>query len=633
MKRVAGELLSVEADILADGHEQIRCVVQHRRPSSSAWAETEMRALGNDRWRGDLSCDVLGLHAYRVMAWIDVFATWSNRLAKRVAAGEDPRAELEAGASLVRDIARTASGAEREALLGYAARLGGRDGAAVAGEPVLRALMRAHDPRAHAATLPYEVPVLVERARARFSTWYELFPRSAGPADRHGTLRDVRERLPLVERMGFDILYLPPIHPIGTTDRRGPNNTASRDASDEGSPWAIGSPAGGHDAVHPELGTLDDLRALVTAAHERDIDVALDLAFQCAPDHPYVREHPEWFRHRPDGTIQFAENPPKKYRDIYPFDFESSDWQGLWNELLRVTLFWTEQGVRVFRVDNPHTKPFPFWEWLIANVRARHPDVIFLSEAFTRPKVMYRLAKLGFTQSYTYFAWRTTKHDLVRYFTELTRTPVREFFRPSLWPNTPDILTEQLQYGGRSAFITRLVLAATLGASYGVYGPAFELLESRAVAPGSEEYLDSEKYQRRAWDWGERAGIREILTLLNGIRRANPALQTDRGLRFHETDSDALIAYSKRSADGTNTLLMVVNLDPHHVQTGFVDLDLAELGLDDDEPFQMHDLLGGGRYQWRGARNYVDLRPDGVPAHVMAIRRHQRTERDFDYYL
>ncbi len=633
MKRVVGETLSVEADVLADGHEHLRCVVQHRPAGGATWSETEMRALGNDRWRADLAFPAVGRYAYRLAAWIDRFATWSDELAKRAAAGEDLTAELGTGARIVRAAADAASGGDREALLAHAERLAaGRDGATAASEPDLVALMRRYDPRPHVTTPPSEVPVTVERERARFSTWYELFPRSAGPAERHGTLADVRLRLPLVERMGFDVLYLPPIHPIGTTERRGPNNTASHDARDTGSPWAIGAPAGGHDAIHPELGTLDDLRALVADARGRGIDVALDLAFQCSPDHPYVRDHPQWFRRRPDGTVRYAENPPKKYRDVYPFDFETEDWRALWDELLRVTLFWVEQGIRVFRADNPHTKPFAFWEWLIDRVRAACPEVIFLSEAFTRPKVMYRLAKLGFTQSYTYFAWRTSKRELERYFTELTRTPVREFFRPNLWPNTPDVLTEQLQFGGRPAFVTRVVLAATLGASYGIYGPAFELVEQRAVAPGSEEYLDSEKYQRRAWDWGERSGIREVIALLNRIRRANPALQTDRGLRFHATDNEALIAYSKRSADGANVILTVVNLDPHHAQAGFVECDLAELGLDTDDAFQVHDLLGGGRYLWRGARNHVDLRPDGLPAHVFTVRRRTRTERDFDYY-
>ena len=361
------------------------------------------------------------------------------------------------------------------------------------------------------------------------------------------------------------------------------------------------------------------------------IEVALDLAFQCSPDHPYVRDHPRWFRHRPDGSIQFAENPPKKYRDIFPIDFTTDDWRALWDELLRVTRFWVDQGVTVFRVDNPHTKPFAFWEWLIGEVKRDHPEVIFLAEAFTRPKVMYRLAKLGFTQSYTYFTWRNTKHEIAEYFTELTQTPVREFFRPNLWPNTPDILHEVLQIGGRPAFLSRLVLAATLGASYGIYGPAFELCEGRPVAAGSEEYLDSEKYQRRRWDWDRHAGIRDVVARLNRIRRDNPALRSDRSLRFHETDSDRLIAYSKRDKAADNAILTVVSLDPHHAQAGLISLDLAELGVAEDQPYQLHDLLGDARYLWHGSRGYVELRPE-MPAHVFAVRRRVRSERDFDYY-
>ena len=632
VKRVAGERLAVEAHVFADGHERLRCVLQHRADPGTEWRELEMLPILNDRWVGEIACGALGRYAYRVMAWIDPFATWSARLSRRAAAGEDLASELRVGAALVREAAERAGAAERKILIAFAGQLADPDGgAALAADPKLVRLMRHHDPRAHATTLPYDVPFVVERERSRFSSWYELFPRSAATADRHGTLADVRARLPLIERMGFDVLYLPPIHPIGTTDRRGPNNTPATGGDHVGSPWAIGAAEGGHDAVHPALGTHDDLRALVSDARARGIDVALDLAFQCSPDHPYVREHPQWFRRRPDGTIQFAENPPKKYRDIYPFDFETEDWQALWAELLRVTLFWVDHGIRAFRVDNPHTKPFAFWEWLIGQVKAKQPDVIFLSEAFTRPKVMYRLAKLGFSQSYTYFAWRTTKAELTEYFTELTRTPVREYFRPNLWPNTPDILTEQLQFVGRSAFVSRLVLAATLGASYGIYGPAFELGEHRAAEPGSEEYLDSEKYQRRSWDWNEDAGIRAIVTLVNRIRRENRALQADTTLRFHATDGDALIAYSKCGPDGEGAILTVVDLDPHHPQAGIVELDLAELGIGEDESFQVHDLLGGERFIWHGRRNRVELHPDR-PAHVFAVRRRVRTERDFDYY-
>jgi starch synthase (maltosyl-transferring) len=433
--------------------------------------------------------------------------------------------------------------------------------------------------------------------------------------------------------MGFDVLYLPPIHPIGRTNRKGANNSVTASTGEPGSPWAIGSDEGGHKAVHPELGTLEDFRHLVRAAQEKGLSLALDIAFQCSPDHPYIREHPEWFRHRPDGSIQYAENPPKKYEDIVPFDFECEAWRELWSEMLSIVCHWIDQGVSIFRVDNPHTKPFAFWEWLIGEVKRDHPEVIFLAEAFTRPKVMYRLAKAGFSQSYTYFAWRNTTWELAQYFTELTQTSVSDYFRPNLWPNTPDILTEYLQTGGRPAFAARLVLAATLGASYGIYGPAFELGEARAKDPGSEEYLDSEKYQLRSWALDSPDTLREMIALVNEIRRENLALQSDRGLRFHPTENDRLIAYTKSTADLADVVLTVVNMDPHHTQSGMVTLPLADLGLDTEKSYQAHELLSGARYLWTGPRNYVEINPHAAPAQIFRFRRRARSEHDFEYFL
>ena len=413
---------------------------------------------------------------------------------------------------------------------------------------------------------------------------------------------------------------------------RAPTTSSPPSASDPGSPWAIGSAAGGHKAIHPELGTLDDFRRFVAQARTRKLKIALDVAFQTAPDHPYVAAHPEWFRRRPDGTVQFAENPPKQYQDIYPFDFESEDWGGLWAELKSVLDFWIAEGVEVFRVDNPHTKPFAFWEWAIGEVKRAHPEVIFLAEAFTRPKVMQRLAKLGFSQSYTYFAWRNTKQEIIDYFTELTRGPAREYFRPNCWPNTPDILTEHLQFGGRPAFLVRLILAATLSASYGIYGPAFELMEDEPREPGSEEYLDSEKYQLRLWEPERPGSLRHVITRVNRIRREQSALQWDRTLRFHPTDNDALLCYSKSGPQDDTLVVVVVNLDPHHAQTGWVELSLGDLALEPAQPYQAHDLLSGARFLWRGARNFVALDPT-TPAHILRLRRRVRTERDFDYFL
>ena len=433
--------------------------------------------------------------------------------------------------------------------------------------------------------------------------------------------------------MGFDVVYLPPIHLIGQSFRRGKNNSADVQPDDVGSPWAVGSKEGGHKAVHPKLGTLEDFKRFLSKAGERGIEVALDIAVQCSPDHPYVTEHPEWFHTRPDGTIQYAENPPKKYQDIYPLDFETEEWQALWEELKSVFQFWIDQGVRIFRVDNPHTKPFSFWEFVIGEIKEKHPDVLFLSEAFTRPHVMFRLAKAGFSQSYTYFAWRNTKQEITGYFTELNQTELREYLRPNLWPNTPDILPEFLQVGGKAAFMVRLILAATLGASYGIYGPAFELCEHAPLRPGSEEYLNSEKYELKHRDLNAAGSLKELISRVNRIRKENPALQSNHNLRFHETDNPSLICYSKASDDFSNVIFVVVNLDCFHAQAGWVRLELASLGLDATQAFQVHDLLGDGKYLWQGLQNYVELVPESLPAHILRVRRWVRTERDFDYYL
>jgi len=474
-----------------------------------------------------------------------------------------------------------------------------------------------------------EMPIEVDRKRAAFSTWYEMFPRSAAQG-KHGTFRDVYAELPRIAKMGFDVLYLPPIHPIGTTLRKGRNNKAGSGKDDVGSPWAIGGVEGGHTAVHPQLGTIADFERLVKAATDHGIEIALDVAFQASPDHPFVKEHPEWFLKRPDGSIQYAENPPKTYQDSYPFHFQSESWQELWRELRDIFLFWTGKGVRIFRVDNPHTKPLPFWHWAVSELKRENPELIFLAEAFTRPKIMYWLAKCGFSQSYTYFAWRNTASELREYFTQITKPPVSDFFRPNAWPNTPDILTEYLQYGGRPAFTIRLVLAATLSANYGIYGPAFERFVHLARESGSEEYLDSEKYVVKRW---EETGddLSEFITVVNRVRRDNIALQQNATLQFHKSENESILCYSK--AAGDNIVLCVVNVDPHNTQSGWVELDLAALHLDPNRPFQVHDLLSGARHTWHGARNFVQLNPHVVPAHIFRIRRRVRTEKDFEYYL
>ncbi len=636
IKRIAGDRVVVEAAIVADGHELVSAVVLHRRVDDGGWTEVPMEPLGDDRFRAAFSVRAPGRHAYTVLAWVDRYRSWARDLGKRLEAGQDVAVELLIGVGLIQTAAERAEGADRESLAAAAAmlRAGGVALAHAALDPGLADLMVRHGDRPFAARHQPDLEIVVDRERARFSAWYELFPRSASPVPgRHGTLRDVEGRLPAIAAMGFDVLYLPPIHPIGRVNRKGPDNHPDAKPGDPGSPWAIGSAEGGHKAVHPELGTLEDLHHLRDAAAAHGLELALDIAFQCAPDHPYATEHPEWFRMRPDGTIQYAENPPKRYQDIYPFDFETTAWRGLWDELGSVVRFWAEQGIRIFRVDNPHTKPFDFWEWLIADIKRDYPDAIFLAEAFTRPKVMYRLAKLGFTQSYNYFPWRNTRAELTEYLTELTTTEVAEFFTPNLWPNTPDILPEYLQFGGPPAFMARAVLAATLGPSYGLYGPAYELCVAEPLAPGREEYLGSEKYEIRTWDWAAEGSLAGLLARLNAIRRDNPAFRDNHGLAFHPVTNPEIIAYSKATPDESNQVLVVVNLDPHHVQSGFVDLPLAGLGLDAGRSYQVHDVLNDARYLWNGSRNYVELGPRQHQANVFVIRRWARSEHDFDYYL
>ncbi len=638
IKRTVGESVSVEADVFVDGHDALGCVLLYRREDDTAWTEVGMEPLGNDRWRGEFTVTQLGRYLYTLEAWVDPFETWRRDLAKKSDAGQDVAVEIGVGAGLVARASQRAGAGDRARLNEWQRKLSAEgDGAKkpdLALSEDLARLMAGYPEKSAPTSYGRELPVVVERERARYSTWYEMFPRSCAPeSGRHGTFKDCEARLSYVASMGFDVLYLPPVHPVGRTHRKGKNNAQKAGRSDPGSPWAIGSKVGGHKAVDPHLGTLADFRRLMATAREHGIEIALDLAFQCSPDHPYVEEHPEWFRWRPDGSLQYAENPPKKYEDIYPLNFDTDQWRDLWEEMRSIVLFWIEQGVRLFRVDNPHTKPFRFWEWLISGVKRDHPDAIFLSEAFTRPKVMYRLAKLGFSQSYTYFAWRNTQWELSQYFTELAQSDVREYFRASLWPNTPDILTEYLQSGGRPAFMARLVLAATLGASYGIYGPAFELGEHLPREPGSEEYLNSEKYEIRHWDLERPDSLREFIARVNRIRRENAALQRDWSLRFHGVENEKLICYSKQTQDREVAIIVVVNIDPHHTQSGWVRLDLDSLGIDPEQPYQVHDLLGDARYLWHGAHNYVELNPHVVPAHLFRVRRQIRSERDFDYYM
>lgn len=636
IKRVIGDNVVVEADAFTDSHDALACVLRYRHESEKNWHEVPMSPLGNDRWQASFPLTELGSYSYTITAWIEHFFSWQHEFVRRNDV-QDIALAVQGGAKLVEEAAARATGEHQLQLQQFAKEL--REvkpeaSAVLAQSKTLASLMTQYSNRSLASDYPYLLNVWSEPIKAQYSTWYEFFPRSCVNDDiAHGSFTECEKRLPYIAAMGFDVVYLPPIHPIGLTNRKGANNTLMATESDVGSPWAIGTAAGGHKSIHPQLGTLDDFQHLVMKARELGLDIALDIAFQCSPDHLYVREHPEWFCHRADGSIQYAENPPKKYEDIVPFNFETDNWQELWQELLDVFLFWIKQGITLFRVDNPHTKPFPFWQWLISEVKRVHPEIIFLAEAFTRPKITYQLAKLGFSQSYTYFTWRNTKRELETYFTTLTQTEIREYFRPNLWTNTPDILSEYLQFGGRPAFMLRLVLAATLGANYGIYGPAYELMEATPREAGTEDYLNSEKYQVRQWELDRADSLKDFITRVNRIRKENPALQQDHSLQFFEVDNDHLLCYAKITADKLDTILVVVNLDPHHTQSGWVTLPLDALGLDVLNAYQMQDMLTSARFLWHGSRNYVEINPQVSPAHIFKLRRRVRTEHDFDYFL
>ncbi|MGH8751222.1 MAG: alpha-1,4-glucan--maltose-1-phosphate maltosyltransferase [Burkholderiales bacterium] len=637
IKRIEGETVVVETDAFADGNEVLRCMLKYRREQEAQWTEVEMAPLANDRWRGQFTVTAIGRYRYTVTAWVDRFLSWRHDFSRRTEP-EDITIALLAGAKIVAAAVARAQGHDAERLnVLHQALLNKTElerRCQIGLSQDLAQLMARNPDRRNATVYGRELVVTVDPVRARFSAWYELFPRSTSEAAGvHGTFKDCEARLPYIVAMGFDVLYLPPIHPIGRVQRKGPDNTLLAAAESPGSPWAIGAREGGHKAIHPQLGGAQDFRHLVAKARAHGIEIALDIAFQCAPDHPYVKEHPDWFCWRPDGSVQYAENPPKKYQDIYPFNFETEAWRELFEELKSIFLHWIAEGVTIFRVDNPHTKPFALWEWLIGEVKREHPQIIFLSEAFTRPKVMHRLAKLGFTQSYTYFAWRNTRSELTEYLTELTQQDTREYFLPNLWPNTPDILTEYLQFGGRPAFMTRLVLAATLGASYGIYGPAYELAENTPRDPGGEEYLNSEKYGIRQWDLNRADSLKDFIGRINRIRRDNPALQHDWNLKFYPVTNEELICYGKTSDDLGNVIIIVVNLDPYHTQSGWVELPLSELDIDAEHPYQVCDLLTGAHYLWHGARNYVKLDPHQAPAHILCLRRRVHGERDFDYFM
>lgn len=624
VKRVVGESLTVQADIFADGHDRISAVLDWRQ-GDGTWQEVPMIFLENDRWQAEILVPTPGRFTYRIRGWVDPYQTWRAHVHSFLAADLEISAVVwMEGITRVLEVAGSVPSRRVSRLL--------REWTDRFAEPndVPQALRQLDTLMHDIAAIPHAptqypdgepgLPLWVDPVDAQYTSWYELFPRSAGSQPGlHGTLNDVIKRLPYIADMGFSVVYVPPIHPIGESFRKGRRNAKAAQPGDPGSPWAIGGDAGGHMAIHPELGTFDDFGRLVGTARDLGLSIALDLAFQCSPDHPWVREHPEWFRIRPDGSIQFAENPPKKYEDIVPFDFECESWQSLWEALYGVVEFWIGHGVRYFRVDNPHTKSLYFWEWLIDQVKQEHPEVVFLAEAFTRPAVMQHLAKVGFSQSYTYFTWRNSASELRQYVQELVSAPVVDYFRPSFWPNTPDILPQSLQEGGQAGFVTRLILAATLSASYGIYGPVFELMVATPAMTPGEEYEDSEKYRIANWDWECQDSLGPLITQVNQFRRHHPALANNRSIRFHAVDNDQLLAYSKASLEGDDVVLMVVNMDYRYRQSGFVTLSLQDLGIAPDEDFVVSDALTGSRYVWHGPRNYVELDPLKQSAHLFSV--------------
>lgn len=641
VKRAVGQDLVVEADIFKEGHDVVSAVLKYR-PLGGTWRETPMVPLVNDRWRGVFPVTGAGNWEYTIEAWGDGFCSWQEEIHKKHSGGlRDLQSEALEGAALISAAAgRAGKSPDAKKLKNFAARLEEADADAtnvLASSPELAALMTVWSDRSLSTEHRPALPLWVDRERAVFAAWYEFFPRSAeGKPDAGSTFRDCLGRIDDARAMGFDVIYFPPIHPIGETNRKGRNNSLRCEPGEPGVPYAIGNHrhgvnGGGHKDVAPELGTLEDFAWLVGEVQNRGMEIALDFAINCSPDHPYVTGHPEWFFKRPDGTIKYAENPPKKYEDVYPLNFHNADWKGLWAEMRDVILFWCRLGVRIFRVDNPHTKPVSFWEWLIAEIHGEFPDVIFLSEAFTRPKMMQTLAKAGFTQSYTYFTWRNTKPELTEYLTELTQTEMKEYFRANFFPNTPDILPVMLQQSGRPGFLIRSVLATMLSPVYGIYS-GFELCENTPV-PGREEYLDSEKYQFKGRDWAAPGNIKEYLTRLNAIRRENRALQEYDNLRFHLAENDQVMFFSKATAALDNLILVAVTLDPFNAQTAFVHVPLAAWGIGDTEPFEVEDLLTGERFSWVGARNFVSLQPHTRPAHVLRVRRWAGRENGRDVFL
>jgi starch synthase (maltosyl-transferring) len=635
-KALEGDLLDVEADVFADGHDLIAADLLYKHESEAEWKSITLAPLVNDRWKGSINLERTGIYRFHIKGWIDTFRTIQHDIKAKMNAEEDILPDVSEALEIMKkgvQLSDPETGRSLEGFISLAEKSTGTDLVRILLDERLFLLLRGCVP-SWSITQSEIFDVLAENRDTGFSSWYEVFPRSwKKSSSEQGTLKSLSSFVPFIADMGFDVLYLSPVHPIGKTNRKGRNNSKISKEGDPGSPWAIGSEEGGHKSLHPALGDVEDFKNLVAEADRKGMKVALDLAFQCSPDHPYVKDHPEWFSWRPDGTIQYAQNPPKKYEDVVPFNFECDNWEDLWKELKSVVEYWISLGVKIFRVDNPHTKPLVFWEWLIREIRKEHREVFFLAEAFTRPKVMYRLAKAGFSHSYTYFTWRNTPGEMREYMNELCETDVRYFFRPNFWPNTPDILPEYLQYGGRPAFVIRLVLAATLSSNYGIYGPAFDLCENRAVE-GREEYLNSEKYEIKEWDLHDpQAGIRPVIKSINNIRKNNPALQNTCNLTFFDVDNENILFYAKADRELSNIIFTAVNLDPFHIQEGHVNIPLERFGIDAEQPYLLEDLLGGEKYIWHGGRNYVKLDPGVLPAHILRVQSRLKRENDFDYFL
>ncbi|MBI3481964.1 MAG: alpha-1,4-glucan--maltose-1-phosphate maltosyltransferase [Bacteroidetes bacterium] len=617
-KRTLGERVDVTASIFADGHDHIRASLLYRKERDTHWKEIPLQHTFNDEWIASFCAEAHGNYFFTIQAWIDHFETWYDGFKKKASAKLDLTVELMEGVGFLRRL----NPVDNE-LKTIAEKLDDKSKYNAAIELVLSerfAEIVTQNPLKEIVTkLEHEYQVVVESARTNFSAWYEFFPRSSSlEPGKHGTFNDCQKLLPRIASMGFDVLYFPPIHPIGKINRKGKNNNVKADRNEVGSPWAVGSDEGGHKSILPALGTLDDFKKLVAEAKRLGIDMAMDIAFQCAPDHPYVKEHPEWFVTRPDGSIQYAENPPKKYQDIYPFNFECEEWKALWEELRSVFFYWIDQGIKIFRVDNPHTKPIPFWKWVIAEVKKKDPDIIFLSEAFTRPKIMASLAKVGFTQSYTYFTWRITKNEIIEYMNELVKTSSRNFFRPNFWPNTPDILPYHLHHRNENSFILRYSLAATLSSNYGVYGPVYEFYENTPFQ-GKEEYDNSEKYEIRYHEWKRTNRMTDIMTLINKARKENKALQSTWNIQFCSVNNDNIIVYLKCTDDLSNIIMVVANLDTHNSQSGFMQLPKLKLRLSDKINVKVQDLITHEHYTWTQEWNYVEIDPSKMPFHLFKL--------------